>query len=114
MNRTRQDSIQSFAFVISACVAVGLCCGFVSNHGADDRVSSYRGVELIARINPNEAPVESLSRLPGLGPARAGAIVVYRDNYRRGPAFKSGRDLQNVTGIGPKTVESIGDWIKFE
>lgn len=115
MNRTRQDSIQSFAFVISAFVAVGLCCGFVSNHGADDRPSSHHGVELVGRINPNEAPVESLARLPGLGPARAGAIVAYRDNYRGGgPAFKSSKDLQNVTGIGPATVQSINDWIKFE
>lgn len=114
MNRTRQDSIQSFAFVISACVAVGLCCGFVSNPGAGDGPSNHNGTELVGRINPNNAPVESLARLPGLGPARAGAIVAYRDNYRRGPAFKSGRDLQNVTGIGPKTVQSINDLIKFE
>jgi len=115
MNRTRQDSIQSFAFVISACVAVGLCCGFVSNPGADDGLSTRNGTELVGRINANDAQVESLARLPGLGPARSGAIVAYRDNYRGGgPAFKSSKDLQNVSGIGPATVQSINDWIKFE
>ena len=69
------------------------------------------------RINPNQAPVESLTRLAGLGPGRAGAIVAYRENLSRGakrPAFRNCDDLQNVRGVGPKTVQTISEWLKFE
>ncbi|UCE49863.1 MAG: helix-hairpin-helix domain-containing protein [Phycisphaerales bacterium] len=114
MNQTRQNGIQSFAFVVSVCAALGLCRGFVSHPGADDPLSSRRGIELDRRINPNKASVESLTRLPGLGPERARAIVEYRDNCGRTPAFKESRDLQNIKGIGPKTVANVEEWIKFE
>ena len=77
-------------------------------------MARHYGVELDGRINPNDASAESLARLPGLGPARAGAIVAYRQDCPDSRAFGDGKDLQNVSGIGPKTVESIDDWIKFE
>jgi len=114
MNRTGQDSIQCFAFVISACAAIGLCCGFASSPEADDSMARHHGIELDSRINPNDASVESLARLPGLGPVRAGAIVAYRDSHGGRAAFKDGKDLENVGGIGPGTVESIEDWTRFE
>lgn len=72
---------------------------------------------LDSRINPNEAPVQSLVRLPGLGLERAGAIVAYRETARRqgtGPAFGNCRDLQKIRGIGPKTVQDISEWMTFE
>jgi competence ComEA-like helix-hairpin-helix protein len=114
MNRTAQDSTQSFAFVIGAFAAIGLCCGFASSPEANDSVPRPYAVELDSQINPNDASVESMARLPGLGPARAGAIVAYRQDHPDSRAFRDGKDLQNVSGIGPGTVESIDDWIKFE
>jgi DNA uptake protein ComE-like DNA-binding protein len=48
---------------------------------------------------------------------RACAIVSYREGaFREGrsPAFESCEDLQKVSGIGPKTVENIGEWLEFE
>ncbi len=114
MNRTGQDSIQSFAFVISAFVAIAFCCGFASNLDTDDSTAGQQHIELDSRINPNDASVESLARLPGIGPSRAGAIVAYRSSHGGSAAFRDGRDLQNVSGIGPRTAESIVDWIKFE
>ena len=30
------------------------------------------------------------------------------------PAFQNPNDLQKVKGIGPKTVENIREWLKFE
>lgn len=69
------------------------------------------------RINPNEAPIESLVRLPGLGIGRAGAIVAYREDANREggkPAFQDCDDLEKVRGIGPKTVQDISEWLKFD
>ena len=114
MDQTRQNDIQSLAFVVSVFLALGLCRGFVSHSGTDDLSSARRGIELESRINPNEASAESLARLPGFGQKRAGAIVAYRDNCDRTPAFKESRDLQSIKGIGPKTLENVEEWIKFE
>ena len=75
-------------------------------------------IDLENRINPNIAPVESLVRLPGLGISRAGAIVAYRKSFNRAngarAAFECGGDLQEISGIGPKTVQQMSDWIEFE
>ncbi len=118
MNQTRQNSIQSFAFVISVCIAAGFCRGFISNTGEGESTSSLQKIELDSRINPNDAPIESLVRLPGLGISRAGAIVEYRNSFNgkdgKSPAFQHPDDLQKITGIGPKTVQNLSEWIKFE
>ena len=75
-------------------------------------------IDLENRINPNIAPVESLVRLPGLGISRAGAIVAYRKSFNRASgtrvAFECGDDLQRISGVGPKTVQQMSDWIEFE
>jgi competence protein ComEA len=55
-------------------------------------------------INLNTASVDLLVTLPGIGPARAKAIVDYRQ--RQGP-FKSVDEIVNVPGIGPSTYELI-------
>ena len=45
-------------------------------------------------------------RLRGIGPARAGAIIEYRDSH--GPnAFRTATDLIRVNGIGPGTIHGI-------
>lgn len=62
------------------------------------------------RLPVNEAGEEDLTRLDGIGPARARAIVRYRDAH--GP-FTSARDLQNVRGIGPATAEKLAPVLLF-
>lgn len=55
-------------------------------------------------VDINSADAATLAEaIRGVGPKTAAAIVGYRDKH--GP-FKSLEDLQNVKGIGPKTVES--------
>jgi competence ComEA-like helix-hairpin-helix protein len=113
----RQNRIQSFAFVISVCVAVCFSCGFASNLLPFGSAFGECEIELESRINPNDAPVASLVRLPGIGMARAGAIVAYREfigKVGNSPAFRNCDDLQKVSGIGPKTVRNISEWLKFE
>lgn len=66
-------------------------------------------------INPNTAPVESLVRLAGIGASRAQRIVDYRQAHRgASPAFGSAQDLLNISGFGPKTVETIAPSLDFE
>ena len=55
-----------------------------------------------AEININSADVGVLQQLQGVGPAKAQAIVDYRE--ANGP-FTSIDDLSAVSGIGPRTVE---------
>ena len=115
MREAGQNSIQSFAFVISVCAAFCLCLGFVSEFIGTGQSCE---IELESRVNPNYAPIESLVRLPGIGVSRAGAIVAYREKFGDtdggNPVFQSCNDLQKVKGIGPKTVQNISEWLKFE
>lgn len=54
-------------------------------------------------VNINTASAEELSEgLAGIGPAKAQAIVQYREEH--GP-FESASDLGNVKGVGPSTLE---------
>lgn len=67
------------------------------------------------KINPSVASLESLVRLPGVGPAVGSAIIEYRQNAGEGKeAFTKPSDLQGVHGIGPKTVEKIKLWLCFD
>jgi competence protein ComEA len=112
MEEVRQKNIQSFAFVLSVCAAFCFCLGLVSEFVGTGQSCE---IKLESRINPNYAPIESLVRLPGIGVSRAGAIVAYREKFGDiEPVFQSGNDLQKVKGIGPKTVQNIGEWLKFE
>lgn len=110
-----QNRIQSFAFVIGVSLCTLLCVGFAVSSFEAVRQSGI--IELDERINPNEAPVSSLVRLPGIGVARAEAIAAYRNNFiagERSKAFQNCDDLQKIKGIGPKTAENISQWLRFE
>ena len=111
-----QNRIRSLAFVIAVSVAVCFSIGF-----ATSSFSQFRGsceIRLDGQINPNDAPAASLVRLPGIGIGRAGAIAAYREDFSektgKSPAFRNCDDLQKVRGIGPKTVQNISEWLKFE
>lgn len=59
-------------------------------------------------LNINTATAEELEKLPGIGPELARRIVSYREEH--GP-FGSVKELLNVKGIGPVTLEKIRDLI---
>jgi competence protein ComEA len=56
------------------------------------------------RIDINHATAQQLDELPGIGPAKAAAIVA--DRELNGP-FRSVDDLDRVKGIGPKMLEKL-------
>jgi competence protein ComEA len=70
---------------------------------------------LVSRINPNTADAALLMTLPNIGPARAAAIVEYRNQQNSGAiVFRRVEDLQAVKGIGPKISEGLRPWLDFE
>ncbi|MDI3318096.1 MAG: helix-hairpin-helix domain-containing protein [Bacillota bacterium] len=62
------------------------------------------GTQAGGRLDLNRATAEELDRLPGIGPARAQAIVALRE--ARG-GFRSVDELLEVRGIGPALLEEL-------
>jgi competence protein ComEA len=58
-------------------------------------------------VELNSASQAQLETLPGIGPARAKAIIDYRGAHR----FRRVEDVMQVPGIGPGTFERIKDQI---
>ncbi|MFW6280541.1 MAG: helix-hairpin-helix domain-containing protein [Halanaerobium sp.] len=59
-------------------------------------------------VNINQAPQSELEKLSGIGPAKAAAVIKYREENG---IFKKKEDLLEVSGIGEKTLENIRDEI---
>lgn len=59
-------------------------------------------------VNVNSASAEELETLPGIGEVLAQAIISHREEH--GP-FAAVDDLEEVSGIGPVTLEEIRDLV---
>ncbi|MHB1023480.1 MAG: ComEA family DNA-binding protein [Acidobacteriaceae bacterium] len=57
-----------------------------------------------AAVNINSATQSELEAVKGLGPAKAKAIIAYREAHGN---FKSLDDLDNVKGFGRASVEKL-------
>ena len=84
-------------------VAAGLLCGLVLGPIGRSWASEVGG----ARINVNTASAAELAQLPGIGAAKAQAIVEFRSKE----PFSKPDDLLKVKGIGDKLYESIKDQV---
>ncbi len=62
------------------------------------------------KININTASSLDLQQLPGIGPARAQAIIEYRQAQG---GFKSIEELMNIRGIGEKTLQTIKNQLEL-
>lgn len=108
------------AVVVAACVLAGALLAW--RHAQrprdaadflDGGVAAQRAAP--ERINPNVDSAASLRRLPGIGPARAKAIVAWREG-RGGHAFRDACDLTAIRGIGPATTQRVSEtgWLSFK
>ncbi|OPL15868.1 MAG: hypothetical protein AVO38_09255 [delta proteobacterium ML8_D] len=61
-------------------------------------------VSAFAAINLNTADQATLESISGIGPAKASAIIKYRNEHG---SFKSVDELLNIKGIGPKVLENL-------
>ena len=61
-------------------------------------------------VNINSASETELDLLPGVGPAKAQAVLAYRAKY--GP-FKKIEDLVRVKGFGRKTVAKLRPYLSL-
>jgi comEA protein len=80
---------------------------------ATEQPATSRATHRPARASPsegqpvhlNEASVDELCALPGIGPAKAARIVAWRQAHG---GFRRIKDLRRVSGIGSKTVARLG------
>jgi competence ComEA-like helix-hairpin-helix protein len=59
------------------------------------------------RVNINTATQEELESIPGIGEARANQIIARRP-------YKSVEQLLDISGIGPRSLESLKPFVKVE
>jgi len=110
------DMTEAVGFV---CLA-GICAvvGFALVMNSAGAAASHALFAIDDTVNPNRASPANLARLPRIGPARARAIVSYRDRFsgRTGQrhAFHCAEDLREVTGIGPATIDAVRPWLSFD
>ncbi|MFS0655238.1 helix-hairpin-helix domain-containing protein [Bacillus sp. 179-C3.3 HS] len=55
-------------------------------------------------VNVNQADAAELQTISGIGPAKAEAIITYREEHGE---FQTIEDLRNISGFGEKTVERL-------
>lgn len=80
------------------------------------RARTLPSLSILPTINPNEAGVPVLMALPGLGPAKARAIVDYRNRLQaneHAAVFTQPSDLAAVPGIGSVTVQRLAPHLHF-
>jgi competence protein ComEA len=86
------------AALLAACLAAGLA--------GTSPAYATEGV-----VNVNTATAEELVRLPGIGDAKARAILDYR---KEKGAFKSVEQLREVKGIGDAALERLRPHLAIE
>jgi competence protein ComEA len=81
------------------------CAVALAAQAADNRPG------LTGVVNVNTATTEELQLLPGIGAARAQALIALRK--QRG-GFKELEDLKDVKGIGDAGIERMRPYVRFQ
>ena len=104
----------AFDAVSTSLVVLGLILAITAMRHAGATAPTDSAPRARASINPNTAPWWELLVLPGIGETTARKIVEYREaNSDQGRVFRDPADLEPVSGIGPKTIQRIGPYLRF-
>lgn len=87
--------------------AIGLFCASMFAPVAPVGPGIGPAEALAAEVDLNSASLAELEAIPGIGPAKAKAIIEYREVT----PFATADELQNVKGIGAKLYERIKDQV---
>ncbi|MEM9189726.1 MAG: ComEA family DNA-binding protein [Myxococcota bacterium] len=85
--------------------ALALSVALMGTAASADAQMRAEATESVERIDLNSASVDELIALPGIGAAKAEAIVRYRDNR----PFRRVEDLVRVRGIGRALYRNLRD-----
>lgn len=66
--------------------------------------------EEFKKVNINTADIETLVKLPGIGPVKAKAIIDYRESIGK---FESLNEISKVKGIGKETVAKLESYLEI-
>jgi competence protein ComEA len=91
--------------------APGVALNPVAAPAAEPRISPLPDRPVAKRVNINTATAAELELLPGVGPTVALRIIEQRQT--NGP-FKRVEDLDQVRGIGARTLEKLRDLVTVE
>lgn len=111
--------MSKFEKIVLLCVigifSIGIIWGLFSRDqmvSADPFHSSSQAVPTVQfPIELNRASASDLKAIKGIGDVKSRWIIEYRES--NGP-FESVEDLLEVTGIGPKTLESMREFVYVE
>lgn len=109
--RVLRDADQvTLMFLVGACFAGFFVHGcyryLVGRQSVEFDQAAPLEIELVVDINSADWP--ELSLLPSVGETLAQRIITYRTSH--GP-FRTVDELQEVTGIGPKTMERLRRYV---
>ena len=105
---------QRFLWLALGVFAVGCFTGtpvWADHHEAAEKTAEAAEEQMPEAAGPidiNTADTAALQTLPGIGETKAAAIIDHRE--ANGP-FATVDDLQNVKGIGEKTLEKLKEHI---
>lgn len=105
----RGRGVRAFAATVQALCLMALAgqAGAAPSAGpgaASAKASASAASSAAAKVDLNRASEAELATLPGIGAAKAAAIVAHRDKEG---AFGSVEDLEAVRGIGPALVGKL-------
>lgn len=77
---------------------------------ADEECEVDPAVDDFGQVNVNTASLADLETIPGIGEAKANAIIEYRSTNG---TFENLEELENVEGISESLLTSISEYIKL-
>ncbi len=88
-----------------------LVANFSLANSNTQEVSKASASQVHTKLRLNQASVEQLTAVPGLGSVKAQAIV---EHITQNGAIKSEAELTKVKGIGEKLAARVAQYVSFE